>query len=76
MDIPRLHPFSLLSSAFLSSLSGSRALAAVSALKNWWDDVNESEIGQQIAFYTLCAAYSIVGAVAVVSKSSLSLSLS
>lgn len=36
------------------------------AARNWWDNVNASSPWQEGVFYTLCAAYSLVGAVALI----------
>eukprot|EP00249_Psilotum_nudum_P005567 c19013_g1_i1 orf=349-1215(+) len=41
-------------------------LLLVRSLRGWWDDVNNSKEWQDGIFYTLCGAYSLVGAVALI----------
>ncbi|KAI5080068.1 hypothetical protein GOP47_0005547 [Adiantum capillus-veneris] len=50
--------------AFHSIVEQGRAITL--ALQSWWDDVNSSNPWQEGVFYTLCAAYSLVAAVALI----------
>lgn len=50
--------------AFHSVVEQGRAMAL--ALYSWWDNVNSSNTWQEGVFYALCAAYSLVAAVALI----------
>eukprot|EP00271_Cylindrocystis_brebissonii_P010163 TRINITY_DN26267_c0_g1_i1.p1 TRINITY_DN26267_c0_g1~~TRINITY_DN26267_c0_g1_i1.p1 ORF type:complete len:301 (-),score=38.73 TRINITY_DN26267_c0_g1_i1:610-1512(-) len=53
-----------------SSDTGGKFLASIEAakpvLRNWWQEVSESEDSQKLIFYSLAAAYAIIGLVALV----------
>lgn len=47
-------------------LSSATAEAGTAQFSNWWDQINDSQRWQDGIFFTLCAAYALVSAVALV----------